>query len=41
MSEGLSKEEQINKVFELADTNGDGKIDKREMIAFWDKIFES
>ena len=41
MADGLSKAEQINMMFQQADTNGDGKIDKEELIAHFNKIFDS
>ena len=40
MADGLDKEEQIAKFFEMADTSGDGKISKDELIGFFYKVLD-
>merc|ERR1711893_5766 len=38
--DGMSKEQQIAKFFEIADSNADGKISKDELVGFFNKMLD-
>ena len=40
MADGMSKEQQIAKFFEIADTNSDGKISQDELVGFFNKMLD-
>ena len=40
MADGMDKEAQIAKFFEIADTNADGKISKDELVGFFNKMLD-
>ena len=40
MADGMDKEAQIAKFFEIADTNRDGKVDKAELTNFFMKMLD-
>jgi len=39
--EGMSKEDQIELFFAVADTNEDGRIDKQELLDFFNLMIDS